>query len=814
MKFTLSWLRRHLQTEATLDDIAETLNRIGLEVEEILDRAAPLAAFRVAHVLAAAPHPNADRLRVCQVDAGAGVIEVVCGAPNARAGMKAVFAPPGSVIPATGLVLKVGEIRGIKSNGMLLSMREMNLGEDHDGIVELAAEAPVGVPYAAYAGLDDPMIEIAVTPNRGDCLSVRGIARDLAAAGLGTLKPWSAPAVNADAASVVDWRIEWPEACPYVLGRTVRGVRNGASPAWLQQWLSAIGLRPISALVDITNFFTIDLGRPLHVFDANLLRGNLTIRRGTDETLAALDGKTYRLGADDCVIADASGALSLGGIIGGATTGCTADTTDVFIECAVFDPVRIALSGRRHHISTDARQRFERGIDVALMPAALDAATAMVVALCGGTPSRMTAAGTPPATARTATLTHARLARLAGEAVPADEAIASLERLGFAVITRNEESVSFDVPSWRNDIAAGTALDPAPGLDPARLADAAAGAAVMEPEADLAEEVLRLRGLDRITPASLPMADLVPRATLSAAQTRVQRARRLLATRGLLECVTFSFTDAATAARFGAQTLVRVANPIAADLDTMRPTVLATLALAARANVARGQADPCLFEIGPAFRGLAQDGQLRQAAGLRVGATPLDWRKPARAIDAFDAKDDLWALLTSLGLPMDSLSVTADAPGYYHPGQSGTVRQGPKLVLGYFGLLHPGIIAALDLPQSAGFELFLDAVPEPKRRRRAAPDLPNLQPLRRDFAFVVAPEMPAETVLRAVRGAERHLIAGVSLFDRFVLPDGSVSLGVQVVLQPGAQTLTDAEIEAVSARIIAAAGKAAGAVLR
>ena len=816
MKFTLGWLQRHLETAASADDISEVLSRIGLEVEALTSRAAPLAAFRVAHVIAAAPHPNADRLRVCQVDTGEGVIEVVCGAPNARAGIKAVFAPPGSVIPATGATLRVGEIRGVRSNGMLLSLREMNLGEDHDGIVELPADAPTGMAYAEFSGLDDPLFEIAVTPNRGDCLGVRGIARDLAAAGLGRLLPWQPPAVAATGDSPVTWRLDWPEACPHVLVRAVRGVRNGPGPAWLARLLTAVGLRPISALVDITNFFTLDLGRPLHVFDISRLRGPvLTLRRGAgNETLAALDGRTYALDTEDCVIADAGGAVSLAGIIGGAATGCVAETTDVFLECAAFDPVRIGLSGRRHHISSDARQRFERGIDLGLMPAALDAATAMVIALCGGTASAATAAGTRPDRARTARLTHARLARLAGEPVPAEASLALLRGLGFEPVAQDAASASFRVPSWRNDIAAGTVLDPAPGLDPARLAEARAGAEVMEPEADLAEEVLRLRGLDRIAPVSLPVGDAVPRATLSPAQIRTQRARRVLAERGLLECVTFSFTDARTAALFGAAAPITLANPIAADLDTMRPTALATLALAASRNLARGQVAPALFEIGPAFQGVTVAGQRREAAGLRCGTSPRHWRDPARVVDAFDAKADLFALLAALGLPMESLSVTPDAPSWYHPGQSGTVRQGPKLVLGHFGSLHPALTAALDLPATVGFVLHLHAVPEPKRRRRAAPELPNLQPVRRDFAFVCAADTAAETLLRAVRGAERGLIGQVTLFDRFELPDGKISLGVEVVLQPRDHTLTDAEIESVAAKIVAAAGKATGAGLR
>ena len=817
MKFTLGWLREHLDTDAPLEHITDTLTAIGLELEGIEDPGAALAPFRVAAVVEAQQHPNADRLRACRVDAGSGVVSVVCGAPNARAGMKAVFAPPGSTIPGTGAVLKVGEIRGVESAGMLLSTREMGLGDDHAGIVELPDDAPVGASYAAWAGLDDPVIEIAVTPNRGDALAVRGVARDLAAAGLGRLKPWSPAPVPGGFPSPIAWTNEMPQACLWVLGRTVRGVRNGPSPEWLRRRLLAIGLRPINALVDVTNFFAFDLGRPLHVFDADKVSGGrLTMRPGAGETFRALNGKDYTADPEDCVIADAAGVQSLAGVIGGEATGCDEGTTSVFIECALFDPVRVALTGRRHQVSSDARQRFERGIDPALLPAALDAATRMIQDLCGGEAGEAVSAGAEPAWRRGATLRFERLASLGGTTVPPDEAVGALERLGFTVQARDAHRVTVAVPSWRNDVAAPIVLDQAPGLPADRAATAAEGCAEMEPETDLVEEVLRLRGLDAIPPVSLPRAAPVPAATLTPRQTRAALARRTLAARGLLECVTFSFMDQARAALFGpAPEALRLLNPIASDLDQLRPTPVATLALAAARNAARGYPDAALFEVGPAF---AEGGQQTVAAGLRAGHTPRHPLAPARPVDAMDAKADVFAALAALGVPMESLSVVADAPGLYHPGRSGVVRQGPKAVLATFGELHPGVTAALDLVgPAAAFEVFLDRVPEPKRRRKGAPDLPPFQPVRRDFAFLVGEDVPADTVLRAAKGAERGLISGASIFDVYrgdKVPPGQKSVAVEVVFQPRERTLTDAEIEAASAKVVAAVAKATGASLR
>jgi phenylalanyl-tRNA synthetase beta chain len=820
MKFTLSWLKVHLETDATLAEITDALTRVGLELEDVEDRGVALAPFRIVHVLETVQHPNADRLRVCTIDTGNERVRVVCGAPNARPGIKGVFAPPGAFIPGTAITLQVGEIRGVRSAGMLLSEREMGIGEDQSGIVELPENAPVGVPYVQWADLDDPLIDVSVTPNRGDCFSVRGIARDLAASGIGTLTRWQPAKVTPAFHGGPRWQIDWSDACPLILGRTIRKLRNGPSPKWLQDRLTSIGLRPINTLVDITNFFTIDLGRPLHVFDVAKLTGDvLTLRPGRGEIFRALNGRDYTVTAEDCAIADGAGVQSLAGLIGGEATGCDETTTSAFFECALFDPIRIALSGRRHQIVSDARQRFERGIDPALMPDAIEAATAMVLDLCGGEPGEVTEAGKAPAWQRCATLRFERLAGLGGSDISPDEAVASLQRLGFTVRSRDTGRVTVAVPSWRNDIAARLVLAQSGTLEPSVAAKAAAGCAEVEPECDLLEEVLRLRGLDAVRSVSLPRTAPVPTATLTLRQARAELVRRTLAARGLNECVTFSFMSSAHAALFGeAPATLRLTNPIAADLDQLRPTPIATLALAASRNCARGHSDLGLFEIGPEFAADANECQRWISAGLRTGATPRNWLVPARPVDAMDAKADLWGAVAALGVSPEGLVLTQDAPRFYHPGRSAMVRRGPKTVLGSFGELHPRLLAALDLAGPAvAFQVNLDAVDESRRRRKAAPELPPFQPSRRDFAFLVDEAVAADALLRAARGADRLLIEGVSVFDVYQgdrLPPGKKSIAIEVVFQPRDHTLTEAEIETATSQVIAAVTKATGATLR
>jgi phenylalanyl-tRNA synthetase beta chain len=701
---------------------------------------------------------------------------------------------------------------------MLLSLREMGLGDDHSGIVDLPEDAPVGMPYAAWAKLDDPVIDISVTPNRGDALSVRGVARDLAAAGVGTLRPLPRYAsVTPEFASPIQWQLDMPASCPWVLGRAFRNLRNGPSPVWLRERLTSIGLRPINALVDVTNFFTFDLGRPLHVFDLAKLTGDtLVIRPGKAETLRALDGRDYLATNEDCVIADGAGVQSLAGLMGGATTGCDEATTSMFLECALFDPVPIALTGRRLQITSDARQRFERGVDQAFLPEAIEAASALILEICGGAASEIVSAGAEPAWQRTATLRFSRLNALSGVAVPPGEAVSALTRLGFGAVAEDSQTVTVSVPPWRNDVAGRGSLDLSPTLSKERADKAASGCAEIEPEADLIEEVLRLRGLDTIPPVSLQKLAAVPPPTLTPRQSRAALARRSLAARGYTECVTFSFMAHDAAARFGtAPASLRLVNPIAADLDQLRPTPLATLAEAALRNAARGFSDVALFEIGPAFASDGAGGQQVVAAAWRSGYSPRSWSAARRPADPLEAKGDALALIAALGVPLDSVTATPDAPTYYHPGRSGVLRQGPKLILAQFGEIHPGVLAALDVPGPVtGIEIFLDRIPEPKRRGKKPPDLPALQPLQRDFAFLADENTSADAVLRAARSADRGLITAVTLFDVFPMQGGKKSLGVEITIQPQERTPTDAEIEAICAKVVAAVSKATGAGLR
>ncbi|MBS1089103.1 phenylalanine--tRNA ligase subunit beta [Gluconobacter wancherniae] len=821
MKFSLSWLREHLDFTASVEDICARLNGIGLEVEGVDDPSERVVGFRTAKILEAHRHPDADRLQVCRVAGGAGYenVQVVCGAPNARAGLHVIFASPGTYVPGSGITIKAGQIRGQDSGGMLCSLRELGLGEESDGIAELPDTAPIGIPYAQFAKLDDPVVEISITPNRGDALSIRGIARDLAAAGMGHLKPWLTEAVEGDFPSPLVWKTEHP-GCPYIVGRVIRGVKNGPSPDWLRRRLESVGVKPISALVDVTNYLTYDLGRPLHVFDVKKLNGStLTVTQAARETFRALDGKDYVLGTDDMVIVDDAGVQSLAGLIGGEASGVDDDTTDVFVESALFDAVRIALTGRRLAIHTDARQRFERGIDPALVLNGLEAATSMILDLCGGEAGEITEAGNLPDWKRTATLRFERLETLGGVSMTPDDAVLSLEHLGFAVIERDEDRAVFAVPSWRNDVARGNALAQAASLDEGRAAVASRHVDQIEAECDLIEEVLRLYGLDTVPPVSLPLSTMISAPALSPLQSRNGLLRRICAARGLMETVGFSFVAHEDALLFGdVPESQRLLNPIATDLDQLRPTPLINLARALSRNLARGlgvNGDGALFEVGPSFDAT---GQHLRLAGLRGGLTAREPGQPSREPTLWDAKADLMAAILALGVPEASLSVTADAPGFYHPGRSGLVRQGPKVALGSFGELHPGIVKALGLNGTVvAFEVYLDAVPLPKNKRRTAPALSSLQPVRRDFAFLAGPDVQVQAVLKAARMADRNLIQDVRLFDVFEgasLPEGHRSIGIEVVLQPQDESLTDARLDAVSKAVEAAVLKATGATLR
>jgi phenylalanyl-tRNA synthetase beta chain len=805
MKFTLSWLKDHLDTSASLDEIVTTLTRIGLEVEGVEDKGQSLAPYRIASVISAEQHPNADRLRVCIVNTGSGEpVQVVCGAPNARTGMKSVFAAPGTYIPGKNITLGVGTIRGVESRGMLCSAAELELSDDHEGIIDLPADAPVGEPYAAYAGLDDPVIEINLTPNRPDCTSIHGIARDLAATGLGTLKGNVVQQWRGEGECPVSVQLDFApgdeKLCPLFALRLVRGVRNGPSPEWMQRRLRAIGLRPINALVDITNYITFDRGRPLHVFDAAKVKGNLTVRRArTGEEILALDGRSYTLDDNNVVIADESGPESIAGIMGGEHSGCDGSTTDVLIESALWDPLNIAQSGRRLGIITDARYRFERGVDPMFTLPGLDLATWMVVDLCGGVPTKVNVAGNVPDDTRLIDFPWSEVRRLSGLDVPRAEAKVILEELGFHV-GGGTDRVKVAPPSWRPDI---------------------------ESKADLVEEVIRIAGLDRIEATPLPPLGGVTKPVLTVLQRRTRLAKRTLAARGLIEAVTWSFIAHEYAVLFGGgDRSLRLANPIASDLSDMRPSLLPGLLLAAQRNADRGMADVALFEVGQCFASDEPEGQTIKAAAIRRGSAKPSgvgrhWNGGGRDADAFDAKADAIALVTSLGIPTGGLQVVADGPDWLHPGRSGTLQFGPRNVIGAFGEVHPKLLKTLDVKGPVvAFEITLDNLPPPKSRpTRMKPKLvlPELQPVSRDFAFIVPRSVQAGEIVKAAQTADRQLVVGVDVFDVYEGPgmeEDRKSVAIAVTLQPLDKTLTDAEIEAVSAKIVGEVGKKTGAVLR
>jgi phenylalanyl-tRNA synthetase beta chain len=795
MKFTLSWLKDHLETDADAATIADKLTSIGLEVESVEDPGARLKDFVVGYVVLAEKHPNADRLRRCLVDTGQGdPIQVVCGAPNAHAGMKGVFARAGVVIPVSGEVLKVGTIRGVESHGMLCSGRELLLSDDHEGIIELPADAVVGQPAVKALGLTDPVIDVAITPNRGDCTGVWGIARDLAAAGLGRLKtPAVTPAAGTFASPkriTLDFTPETRSACPMFAGRYVRGVKSGASPEWVRERLRAIGLRPISALVDVSNLISHDRGRPLHIYDADKLKGGVQARLAKDgESVLALDGRTYTLDSEMCVIADDVAVHDIGGIMGGEESGCTDATVNVFIEAAYFDPVRIAATGRKLQLQSDARYRFERGVDPEFVVPGLELATRLVLEWCGGEPSEIVVAGDVPAWRREIAFDPETVRRLGGLDVPKDEIVRILTKLGFAVAHGTPMKVT--PPSWRSDI---------------------------DGPADLVEEVVRIYGLEHVPSVAMSRPHAVARPVLTPAQKRTRTVRRALAARGFNETVSYSFIPRARAALFGGGDDARqLDNPIAADMDALRPTPLPSLLAAARRNQARGHADLMLFEIGAAFQSGMPGAQQTVAAGIRIGSGARSWTKSTHPADSFDAKADMLAVLESaIGTAMTA-PVKSGAPGWYHPGRSGTLALGPK-VLASFGELHPGILAAFELkgPASA-FEVMLDAIPESKAKSRPAFAPSPYQAVERDFAFVVDAKVTADEVLRAARSAERALIEAVSVFDLYEgkgVPEGKKSLAIAVRLQPRDKTLTDAEIEAVAQKIVTGVAKATGATLR
>ena len=800
MKFTLAWLKEHLDTDASLAEIVDKLTMIGLEVERVEDKAALLKPFVIASVISAEKHPNADRLRVCMVDTGDGKpIQVVCGAPNARAGMKGVFSAPGAFIPGKNMTLAVGTIRGVESRGMLMSAAELQISDDHDGIIELPADAPLGRSYADYAALGDPVIEINLTPNRPDCAGVHGIARDLGAAAIGSFKDRTVKPVKGTFPCPVKVTIEAPPLCPAFGLRLVRGVKNGASPTWLQQRLTAIGLRPINALVDITNFITYDRARPLHVFDAKKVRGNLVVRRAKNgEQVLALDGKTYSLDEAMCVIADDKGVESLSGIMGGEESGCDANTADVLIESALWDPLNIAQTGRKLGINSDARYRFERGVDPAFTVPGLDLATQMVMEICGGEPSEIFMAGDPTPKETVIDFPLNELPRLSGLKLTLPEVRRTLEKLGFFAAGQGEK-VKIAVPSWRPDVHG---------------------------RADIVEEVVRIVGVDRVPSTPFPRGEFARKAVLTPIQNRTRKAKRALAVRGLTEAVTWSFVSKREAELFGGgQASLALANPIAAELSDMRPSLMPGLIMAAQKNAERGYGDTALFEVGQIFKGDRPEDQFTAATGLRRALASANgsghhW-SGAKPVDAFDAKADAYAVLAAAGSPMQALQVVPGGPSWFHPGRSGAIQIGPQNVLGHFGELHPRVLDALKAEGPlVGFEVILEKIPEPKAkatRAKAVLELSPFQPVERDFAFVVDRAVKAADIVRAAQNVDRKLIANIIVFDVYEgkgIDPGKKSIAIAVTIQPREKTMTDAEIEALGARIVAEVGKRTGGTLR
>ena len=796
MKFTLSWLKEHLDTEASVDEIAETLTKIGLEVEEVFNPASNLKGFVTAKVESCEMHPDSDHLHLLSVSDGQQNLQVVCGAPNVRQGLIGVFAPVGTLIPCYNEVLKVGKIRGVESFGMLCSEKELGIGEDHSGIIELPQDTQVGVPAADVLPID-PVFDISITPNRAECLGVRGVARDLAAAGLGKLKPLEIRKISGTFTSPVKVKIEDFDACPTYVGRYIRGVNNKAqTPKWMKDRLTAIGLRSISPLVDITNYINYDMARPLHVFDADKLKGNITVRMAKEgEKFISLEEKEYALDGKSLGICDDEGVQCLGGIMGGQEKGCSDETKNVFLECALFKPECIARTGRHFQIDSDSRYRYERWVDPKSNVLGSDYATQMIVDICGGEVSEMEIAGSEDCAERVAYLRPERMKNFAGIDVSSDKIIEILTNLGFKVSVEADGRIKAISPTWRGDI---------------------------EGEHDLVEEVVRMIGLDNIVPESLPH-DKLPRQVLTPAQQRMLTVKHELANRGLLETVTWSFTDSNIAQYFRRQNddVVLLMNPIAADLNEMRPSVLPNLLLGAKNNIARGYGNVALFEVGPEFFGRKPGQQTLVAAGIRVGQTSKKhWTGEARAYDVFDVKADALAAIAAANGPFENAQITTDAPKYYHPGRSGVLRLG-KNVLAYFGELHPSVTKKIGLKQRVyAFEVYMDNIPLPRDAQSKAKkklELSQFQPVDKDLAFVVDKKVKAIDVITAAKTADRNTITDVRIFDLYEgenLPEDKKSIAISVTFQPQEKTFSDQELDVLMKKVEMAVCNKTGGQLR
>ncbi|WP_438993195.1 phenylalanine--tRNA ligase subunit beta [Pseudemcibacter sp.] len=796
MKFTLSWLKTYLDTDADLQTISETLTAIGLEVEEVIDPTEALKPFVIAKIEEAVQHPNADKLRVCTVNNGSEIIQVVCGAHNAKNGLIGAFAPDGCVIPTNGMKLKPTNIRGVDSNGMMCSERELGLGDDHDGIIELPSDAPVGKSFAEYAELNDPTIEIAITPNHQDALGIYGIARDLAAAGLGKLKKPDTSPVKGTFESPIKVNIDSKDACPVFAGRYIRGVKNGPSPDWMQKRLISLGMKPISALVDITNFLTHDYGRPLHVFDADNIKGDLTVRLSkSGETLVALDEKEHTFDNEACVISDDHGISSIGGIMGGENSGTYEDTTNVFLECAWFDPIRTAKTGRKLNIESDARYRFERGVDPATVTDGIELATRLIMDMCGGEPSDVYLAGEVPVISKTLTMRPERVNELGGVDIEKTEIISILERLGFDVVDSGA-TLSVTTPSWRCDI---------------------------DREPDLVEEVLRIHGYDKIRVEPLPVSSRDIVTGLNPMQRRIRMAKRTAAGLGLREAVTWSFLSSDQARIFGELPASLILdNPVSAEMDAMRPNLLPNLITAAGRNIDRGFKNVAIFEAGNQFHSDKPDGQQFVLAGIRRGDNhDRHWKNNPEAIDVYDAKADAIAVLNAIGVNADNAQIVAEAPDWYHPGRSGVIRLGPKNIMAYFGEIHPSVLKKLDVKGPlVGFEIMLGNIPLPRSKSgnsRGPLRSSDFQAVERDLAFVVDKDLPAEQIFKIVGSADKKLIDQINVFDVYWgkgIDDDKKSIAVNFRMQPMDKTMTDEEIEALRQKVIDLVAKKAGGTLR
>lgn len=799
MKFTLSWLKRHLDTDATLEEISDKLTAIGLEVEDIADGAEMYAPFTVAYVEKAEQHPDADKLRVCTVKSSSGVHQVVCGAPNAKTGMYAIFAPEGSVIPGLdNLVLKKAKIRGVESCGMLVSEKEMCLSDEHKGIIELEGEPEIGTPMAEIFGLDDPVIEIALTPNRADCAGVYGIARDLAAAGLGTLKPVLVKKEEGNFASDINVTIEDIDGCAQFLGRQIKGVKNAPSPEWFQKLLKAVGLRPISALVDITNFLSLDHARPLHVYDADKVSGDIVVRETKGgESFEALDDKTYTVSQGAVGIFDDSGLIGLGGIVGGESTGCTEETTNVFLEAAYFMPERIARAGRDLGVQSDARYRFERGVDPVFTETGLHLASALITEFCGGEVSEVVRAGAVPAWQREIEYKPEVMKNLIGVDVDTMRQEKILQALGFDVRVGPQWSIT--PPSWRGDVFGS---------------------------ADIAEEIIRIVGFDAIPSVSVHSSVSTPIESATPLLANVQNARSAMVARGMDECVTWSFLSDNSAKLFGlndndARKSLTLQNAISSEIDVMRPSILPNLLQAVARSADQGMGNVAFCEVGPTFQSLKPEGQAVVASGLRAGqSVTRNWASDKRDTDMYDVKADALDVLEACGAPAASAQITRDAPDYFHPGRSGAIRLG-KNVLAYFGELHPAVLENMGVKSKhvCGFEVFLENIPQSKSKGTEKPLLvmEPLLPIERDFAFVVDQDVAAEDVRRTALAAEKKLIVDAQIFDVYQgkgIEDGKKSLALSIAIQPRGESLTDKDIDAVMQSVIDAVAKKCDGVLR